>query len=220
MDRWYILFKMVTGTFQWVFISNVIVIGKENLNPGPKIYAGNHPNTSEVMILPNIVPDRIHNLMYADTFKMPIWGWLLTLSGQIPVAPGLGKSAMDEASKRLLLGKSVAISPEGQMTLRSEKREPGTLAVRLAIITGVPIIPISFYVPGKHIRTLKFSWFGKPKISRWQIRGKCYVSIGKPWYPAKSMKNRPNSKQIRQLTHQLMTRIEEHTLLAMEQAQL
>ena len=211
MDYWYRLFKIVTGIFQSIFISEVILLGKENLPLGPKVYAGNHPNTANAMILPNLFPDRLHFLAYADTFKLPFFGWLLTLADQIRVAPGLGRTAINQAIDRLRLGNSLVILPEGRMTLRGQGKLPGTSAVRLSLKTGAPVIPFSFYVPKEYIHSLKFRWFGKIKASRWQLRGACYVVIGRPWYPSQFLRSRPTSKQIRQLTYQLMNQIDSLT---------
>ncbi len=82
----------------------------------------------------------------ASLFKIPVVGWLLRKSGQIPVerSGGSGSSAPIRAAQELVeKGRGVIIYPEGSLT-----RDPDlwpmrgkTGAVRLALQYGIPLIP-------------------------------------------------------------------------------
>lgn len=84
----------------------------------------------------------------ASLFKIPVVGWLLHRSGQIPVERTRSRTKADsmKAANRIIeLGGAVIVYPEGTLT-----REPGmwpmrgkTGAARLALQTGIPVIPMA-----------------------------------------------------------------------------
>ena len=84
----------------------------------------------------------------ASLFKIPVVGWLLHKSGQIPVERARTRAkaeTMNAANKIIELGGAVIVYPEGTLT-----REPGmwpmrgkTGAARLALQSGIPVIPVA-----------------------------------------------------------------------------
>jgi 1-acyl-sn-glycerol-3-phosphate acyltransferase len=82
----------------------------------------------------------------ASVFRVPVIGWIITKVGQIPVERGTVDAArsLDRLITALKEGGAVVIYPEGTTT-----REPDlwpmrgkTGAARLALATGVPVIPV------------------------------------------------------------------------------
>jgi 1-acyl-sn-glycerol-3-phosphate acyltransferase len=86
-------------------------------------------------------------LAKASIWKVPVLGYLLTRTWQIPVQRGSVEAAksLDALIQALHDGGSVIIYPEGTTT-----REPDlwpmqgkTGAARLALITGAPVVPVA-----------------------------------------------------------------------------
>lgn len=116
----------------------------------------------------------------ASLFKVPVVGKLLTASGQIPVERerGAAKQGTMNAARQLVEnGSAVIIYPEGTLTREPDgwpmRGKPG--AVRLALETGVPIIPIATMgadaVMPRFARTKKF---------RFRLRTPLHVKVGHP----------------------------------------
>jgi 1-acyl-sn-glycerol-3-phosphate acyltransferase len=88
-------------------------------------------------------------LAKASLFKVPVAGWLLRKSGQIPVDRAGSKSnaALRAAEELVEKGRMVVVYPEGSLT-----RDPGlwpmrgkTGAVRIALERDIPIIPAAHW---------------------------------------------------------------------------
>ncbi|GAA4664944.1 lysophospholipid acyltransferase family protein [Frondihabitans cladoniiphilus] len=87
-------------------------------------------------------------LAKASLWKVPVLGWIMRSTGQVPVdrtGRTRGSDPIKAASAALARGEGVIIYPEGSLT-----REPDfwpmrgkTGAVRLALETGVPLIPLA-----------------------------------------------------------------------------
>jgi 1-acyl-sn-glycerol-3-phosphate acyltransferase len=83
-------------------------------------------------------------------FRVPVVGWFLRKSGQVPVSRGgaaRGSAPLDAAQKIADEGRIVVIYPEGSLT-----RDPDmwpmrgkTGAARMALETGIPVIPIAHW---------------------------------------------------------------------------
>lgn len=216
MDIWYTTLKWIARTYAALFIDDVQVRGLENVPAGPKIFAANHPNTNNAMLLPLVVPDRLYFWIAAQAFRFPVWGWFLKGSRQIPVTPGRGRDALRTALDVLARGDSVVILPEGRTTPLHHNRKGGTGAVRLALKTGAPIIPVGFFIPQDAIRTVRVSGQRGAQAAYFQVGGPCCIHVGKPWFPAEGEKMRTNAAAIRDLTDVLMQHIRSLAMQAAE----
>lgn len=85
----------------------------------------------------------------ASLFKIPVFGWLLRRSGQIPVerTTSRGNDSLTAANQLVEKNLVVVVYPEGTLT-----RDPDlwpmrgkTGAVRLALTAGVPLIPVAHW---------------------------------------------------------------------------
>ena len=121
---------------------------------GPKLIVANHPSTTDPFYLGLLSHQPISLLIIESLFLIPVFGAFLRWSGHIPVVPGKGRAAFDAAHRRLLRGRSVAIFPEGDLSpAEGGCCRPRTGAARLALLTGVPIIPVG--VTGTEDRVVK-----------------------------------------------------------------
>ena len=86
----------------------------------------------------------------ASVFTIPVIGWLLRKSGQIPVQRGgsvRGSEPVKAAERLVERGQMVVVYPEGSLT-----RDPlmwpmrgKTGAVRIALERGIPIVPVAHW---------------------------------------------------------------------------
>ena len=125
MGLWCTLARATLRAYLAVFVEAVQVRGQENLHPGPKIMAANHPHLTDAFVLPFIIPGKLHFLIQADAFTVPWVGRLLTLADQIPVVVGQGRKALNAARAKLAQGHTIAIFPEGLSQIRRGCRTAG-----------------------------------------------------------------------------------------------
>lgn len=143
----------------------VFVIPLMNILGRYRIHGGNHlPRTGPVVVAPNhfseIDPLVIGVVLWkqgraprylakASLFKIPVLGWALRRAEQIPVqrAGARGVDLDDTADQIRERNLAVVVYPEGTLT-----RDPDlwpmrgkTGAVRLALTTGAPLVPVAHW---------------------------------------------------------------------------
>jgi len=149
------------------------------LPDGPKLFVANHPSATDPFMLHLL--ERMSVLISGNAFSFPVLGRLIRETGQIPVERGQGVRALDDARRLLEAGHSVGIFPEGTFSPRSGGlQEPRTGAARLAIHTGVPVIPIGIYLPIERSHKIVSRLSGTPTIGYWYFRGPYVITVGKP----------------------------------------
>ena len=209
MDVWYTVAKGIVRTYMALFMDGVKVDGTENLPPGPKIIVGNHPHVTDAFVLPFIIQEKIHFFIQEETFTLPIIGKILELADQIPVVIGQGQDALSLAREKLQMGNVVGIFPEGRMSGSREVRRAGAGAAILALETGVPLVPVGFYVEPQFIREIKGHFHDRDTVGWWQFGGNCMVNIGEPLQLAVQEKTDRSYRYLRELTDKLMNNVQE-----------
>jgi 1-acyl-sn-glycerol-3-phosphate acyltransferase len=148
--------------------------GLENVpKSGPAILASNHLSYADWLFMPLSLPRRVSFVAKAEYFTTPgVKGWFQKLffsgAGQIPI----DRSGADAAEGALLSAKSVldkgdlfGIYPEGTRSHDGRLYRGKTGVARLALETGVPVIPCAVVgtdvvaPPGK-----KFGSFTRPIV--------------------------------------------------------
>jgi len=207
MDFWYRVSKLVVGTYLTAFVKRIHVLGKENLLPGPKIIMANHPNLTDGFVLPFIFPDKLHFIIQADAFDIPIIRFLLRKADQIPLVRGRGQEALRAALDRLSAGNGVVVFPEGRLNHGKQLLRGRLGAALLAQASGAPILPVGFFVRPEDTRMIVRRI--KDRISKacYQIRGVCYVNIGKPWNVPQLTSDKLHPTKLRDLTAKIMHQI-------------
>jgi 1-acyl-sn-glycerol-3-phosphate acyltransferase len=190
--------------YRKVFRLRTDIRGLDHLPPGPRIFAANHPNISDAFQLPLFLPDGLTLIAQASQFRAPILGWIMTHSGQIPVQRANGQEAFDRACATLRQGGDILIFPEGTVNPGDRERCARTGAVRMALATGAPIIPLGIHVASGDTVDLRFCAFGSAHLGRWQYRGRFSVRAGRPWRPGDDPQE---ERYPRALTRHLMARI-------------
>ena len=192
------LIKLYTNGYLRLFSLNCNVDGTYPLPVGPKIIAANHPNATDSFHLVPILSETPHFLMRSKLFSRPIIGWLLNQTGQIQVADG--RKPFQQACTLLQMGETIVIYPEGRLNPRYAKMKGKSGAIRLALKSGAPIIPLGIYVPPEHVKNLRPYLNGHVSEGCWQTSGTCHLRFGIPWNP------NPHEK-VHILSHQLMIQI-------------
>lgn len=147
----------------------------------PKLIVANHPSMSDPIYLPLISPQPVKILITNSPFTLPVLGTYLRRSGHVPVVPGNGRPAFDAAHRLLRGGDSVAIFPEGLVSPQQGGfNRPRTGAARLALLTGVPVVPVGIYLPRERNRTIAANIEGRDTVGYWYFRGPYSVTVGDP----------------------------------------
>jgi 1-acyl-sn-glycerol-3-phosphate acyltransferase len=214
MDNYYKTLKLIFRIFHLITFQNCRVFGNLDVAPGAKIIAGNHPNATDGFYLFFIFNEQLHFFAQDDLFDIPFVGWLFTHSGQIRVIPDQKKLAMEQAIKYLEQDKVVAIFPEARLNPDGQPTKSHTGAVRLAVATRAPIIPIGFYVPPKNLHHISRMKKGEVSQGHWQTHGHCYVHIGSPWQIGEDVVQPAEQADMRGVTEQLMDKINDQVQLA------
>ena len=128
----------------------------------PYVVVSNHESFSDILLISHL-PWEMKWLSKAELFRIPILGWMMWLVGDIPVKRGFGPSALEAMARcRNALERqvSVMIFPEGTRSKTAELLPFKDGAFRLAIESGVPILPLA--VSGTSTALRKHDWrFGK-----------------------------------------------------------
>jgi len=170
---------------------------------GPVIVVGNHLSYVDPLAHGYFVVKagrRPRFLAKQELFDARFVGTVLRGARQISVERGTGdRSPLEDARRAVDRGEVVVIYPEGTTTTTHEDFSPGrgkTGAVRLAIATGVPILPVATWGG-------QFVWrrsgrqsitFGRP----------IWVVAGEPFDPSERLDGEPDSRRLRTLTDDLM----------------
>ncbi|MBE0669837.1 MAG: 1-acyl-sn-glycerol-3-phosphate acyltransferase [Anaerolineales bacterium] len=192
-----------------------------SLPDGAKIIAMNHTPGFDPLYLPFILKDTPHFLLQDGMFKIPFIGWMLKASGQIPVYRGTdrAKEAKQQACEILRAGGTIAIFPEGKDVEFGKRIPAKTGVMRMALETGVPIVPLGLFSPNQNLTPLHFQWDGAPRCGAWQFSGKSYMRIGTPWLPSVEANVHAQTEELMDRIYSLVAEAERdsqcvsHTLL-------
>ncbi|GAB4485023.1 MAG: hypothetical protein Fur0016_09410 [Anaerolineales bacterium] len=72
------------------------------------------------------------------------------------------------------------IFPEGLISPPGEFHAPRSGVARLALKTGVPVVPLGISLHEENCKRVPTTLEGKPDILTWYLRGPYAVTVGKP----------------------------------------
>ena len=144
---------------KWIAIGPVLrlifrprVEGEEHVPEiGPAILASNHLSYADWLFMPLTLPRRVTFVAKAEYFTTPgIKGWFqrkfFSGAGQVPIDRGganAAEGALSSAKRILDAGELFGIYPEGTRSLDGRLYRGRTGVARLALETGVPVIPVA-----------------------------------------------------------------------------
>lgn len=140
--------------------------------PRRTVVVSNHCSQTDTFLLSHL-PWEMKWLGKSSLFWVPIMGWAMWLSGDVPVRRGergSARSAMARCRRYLEGGTPVMIFPEGTRSLDGELGPFKDGAFQLAIEAGADILPLA--VAGTAAAMPKHDWrFGQARA---------YVAVGTP----------------------------------------
>ena len=108
------------------------------------ILASNHRSFLDPFALGTCLPRPIYFMAKQEIFRNPFVGWLLNCLGAFPVKRGESDAESTKTSLMLLeRGEAVVIFPEGTRRRRGSLGTPHRGVGRLALQSGVPVVPIA-----------------------------------------------------------------------------
>ena len=176
---WYWLFK-------YIFMGPLLtVLGRPKTQgleyvpaSGPVILASNHLAVADSFYLPLVVTRRITFLAKSEYFtgkglKGRLTAWFYTVAGQVPIDrtdADSAQAALVTAERILKEGKLLGMYPEGTRSPDGRLYKGKTGLARLALETGVPVIPVAMV--GTDV-------VNPPGSKMWRF-GKVEVRFGRP----------------------------------------
>ncbi|RAV16215.1 1-acyl-sn-glycerol-3-phosphate acyltransferase [Mycolicibacterium sp. GF69] len=176
---WYWLFKYIFMGPLLSLLGRPKLEGLDNVPPsGPAILASNHLAVADSFYLPLVVNRRITFLAKAEYFTgtgLKGWftRWFYTVAGQVPIDRAdadSAQSALNTAARILGEGKLLGMYPEGTRSPDGRLYKGKTGLARLALETGVPVIPVAMI--GTDV-------VNPPGSKMWRF-GRVQVKFGKP----------------------------------------
>src|SRR6202451_4273925 len=118
--------------------------GREHLpRTGPLLLASNHRSFLDPFVIGTLVRRPVYYMAKRELFENPVVAWLLNGLGAFPVDRGAGDAqAMETARAILARGDCVVLFPEGTRVRPGPLGAPRKGVGRLALQTGVPVVPI------------------------------------------------------------------------------
>ncbi|MCM6773362.1 1-acyl-sn-glycerol-3-phosphate acyltransferase [Nocardia sp. CDC159] len=187
MFYWLLKYVLV-GPFMHLY-NRPKVEGVENIPAeGAAILAGNHLSFTDWLFTPLMSPRRITYLAKAEYFTTPglkgrLQKFFFSGTGQYPIdrsGASAAEDALETARKLLKEGRLVGLYPEGTRSPDGRLYKGKTGVARLALETGVPVIPVALIGTYEVCPPGPFRWrrqqvtvkFGKPiDFSRYEGMG-------------------------------------------------
>jgi 1-acyl-sn-glycerol-3-phosphate acyltransferase len=168
--------RLSVNAAHWFMGVRYEIQGFENLPVDEKsgaVLLVKHQSTYETFLVPAIMPHPIAYVFKRELLKLPFFGWAIGMLDMIHIDRSQRARAFLKVVERgrelLNKGVWVVMFPEGTRIERGQAGEYKTGGSRLAIETGVPVIPIAI--------TSARCW---PRKAFIKYPGVVDVSIGKP----------------------------------------
>ena len=143
-----LVYWIVRGLLQTFFHAyfRLSRIGRDHIPAeGPVILAANHRSFLDPFVIACMAKRPMYYVAKKEIFDFhPALAWILSALGAFPVDRGAGDQDMIETAKEILArGDIVLIFPEGTRTRPGSLGKPKRGVGRLALETGVPVVPVA-----------------------------------------------------------------------------
>ncbi len=123
------------------------VRGTHNLPDEPVILLSKHQSTWETMFYPATMPRELCYVFKRELLYLPFFGWGIWLLDMIHIDRRRGADAFEQVvrqgERKLREGRWIIMFPEGTRTPVGARPRYKTGGARLAVRTGVPVVPIA-----------------------------------------------------------------------------
>lgn len=180
----YRLTKLFLRAYAGLLLRMDVQWHEDYLPEGPKLFVANHPSASDPFLIHLLSKqEQLSVLISGSAFAVPVFGRYLRHTRQIAVLPDQRGEALEQARRYLQAGRSVGIFPEGDFSPQEGGfREPRSGAARLALATGVPVVPVGIYLPRERAVRIRSRIKGKPTVGYWYLHGPYGMTVGKPMH--------------------------------------
>ncbi len=213
-----LVYKLSTGIIRLYarLMLNIDIQWQQDLPVGPKIFAANHPSATDPFLIHLVSRQPVSVCITDSAFSVPVLGAFMRYLRQISVSPGQGQVTLDKVNQRLADGHAVAIFPEGLVSPHEGgSHEPRSGVARLALGTGVPVVPVGISLLRHRSTRITSGISGKQTTAWWYLRGPYVVTVGTPIQFEGSCEDR---EQVKSVARRLMESI--HTLAAESEQRL
>jgi len=169
--KWQVRWGKVVRVFTGIRLK---ISGKENLPKAPYVIISNHASYIDTFLMYGIIPEFFVFMGMAELAKFPMFGRFFTSGQNIAVNRSSrmeSVKAFKIAGERLAKGIPVALFPEGG--IKDQVPELASFkngAFKMAMIAGVPIVPIVMFDTHKILESNDlFQTMGRPGIARVKI---------------------------------------------------
>ena len=172
--------------------------GRENIpTQGAALIASNHIAYFDPPLIGSASPREFYYLAKKELFENPLLGWLISKYNAFPISRGgFDREGLTKATEVLRGGNALLVFPEGTRSIDGNLREPKLGAAKLALETGVPIVPAYIDYSGSWFR----AFFQRRKIK---------IKFGSPIKPEEFDGIPKNKEGYLRLTHEIMQRIKD-----------
>ena len=175
------------------------------LPEGPKIFAANHPTTTDPFLITTLTREPVSVLVTAGAFELPVFGHYLRRAGHVPAIRNSNGATVDALVHKLEAGGTVAIFPEGSISPpEGGCNRPHSGIARVAIRSGAPVIPVGIGLQRERIRCYDTTLDGKPEVLTWYLNGQYALTVGEPLSFGGEVEDR---EHVRLVAGQIMQRI-------------
>lgn len=123
------------------------IVGRDRLPEGPCLIACKHQSAWETLVLPNIAVRFASCVMKRELLFLPVFGWYLKHSGQIPIDRRGGAKALKDmlAKAKAVIEdeRPIVIFPEGTRTAPGKQRPYHVGVAALYKSLKVPVVPVA-----------------------------------------------------------------------------
>jgi 1-acyl-sn-glycerol-3-phosphate acyltransferase len=139
---------------------------------GPLIIYTNHVNVLEIpVIYTRLQPRKVHGMLLADRWKIPVMNWVFDVTETIPLHRGEADlRAIRTGLEALARGEMLIISPEGTRSHDGQLQPAHPGVVLLALHSGAPLVPVGYYGGESYTHNLR-------KLKRTDF----HLGVGKPF---------------------------------------
>ncbi len=144
--------RVLGRMFTRVYPGRIRLSGVENIDRAKAyVIVSNHQSLADGPLSAHIPLDQ-KSLLRVTLLDIPVVGWLLGMSGEIPIDrsnPRTAARGLQECARHLRAGCSVLIFPEGTRSKDGELLPYNDTPFRLAIKEGAPVLPVVLEGAGK-----------------------------------------------------------------------
>lgn len=203
------MLKLVMAPFVRLF-GRPVVVGRHHVpRRGPVILAGNHLSFSDSLFLVLVLRRRVTFLAKNEYFtgrgvRGRLMSWFFTAAGQIPVDRehgGRAAASLRQAIEILDQGGIWGIFPEGTRSPDGRLYRGRTGAMRVALSTGAPVVPVVLRGTDR---------VNPPGTTIWRP-GRVHITFCPPMDLTEHLSKPHNQALARELTDELMRILAAHS---------